>query len=163
MRTTDIAFAVALGFGATAFMDLWLLVLKRMGIPTGSFALVGRWVGHFRHGRFAHQAIGKAPEVPRELALGWLVHYATGLAYAAMLVAMTGAEWLRRPTLLPALAFGIATVLVPLLVMQPAMGAGVAASRTPTPVAHCLRSLANHAVFGMGLYLSATVVAWAVR
>ena len=30
-----------------------------------------------------------------------------------------------------------------------------AASKTPAPVRNCLRSLANHAVFGLGLYLAA--------
>jgi hypothetical protein len=56
--------------------------------------------------------------------------------------------------LLPALAVGVATVVVPLFVMQPAMGAGFAASRTPTPLKNCLRSLATHAVFGVGMYLA---------
>ena len=41
----------------------------------------------------------------------------------------------------------------------PAMGAGFAASRTPTPLKNCLRSLANHTVFGFGLYLSALAIA----
>ena len=48
---------------------------------------------------------------------------------------------------------------VPLFVMQPAMGSGFAASRTPTPLKNCLRSLANHTVFGLGQYLSALVIA----
>lgn len=163
MQTTDIATAVALGVGATAVMDAWLFMLKRLGVPTGSFALIGRWVGHFRHGRFTHPAIGKAEEVPRELAIGWLTHYATGIAYAVMLVAIVGMPWLESPTALPAVAFGIATVVAPLFVMQPAMGSGFAAAKTPTPVVNCMRSLANHTVFGLGLYLCATAFAWAWR
>jgi hypothetical protein len=39
------------------------------------------------------------------------------------------------------------------------MGAGVASSRTPTPMKNILRSLLNHAVFGLGLYLSALAIA----
>ena len=164
MRTVEMAATtVALGIGATAVMDLWLWMLKRIGVPTGSFALVGRWVGHFRHGQFTHKAIGKAQPIPGELALGWLTHYATGLAYAGLLVAIVGMPWLDRPTLLPAVIFGIATVLAPLFVMQPAMGAGFAASKTSTPAINCLRSLANHTVFGAGLFLSATAFAWVSR
>jgi hypothetical protein len=49
-------------------------------------------------------------------------------------------------------------VALPLFVMQPAMGAGVASSGTPTPLKNCLRSLANHTVFGLGLYVSAVVI-----
>lgn len=42
--------------------------------------------------------------------------------------------------------------------MQPAMGAGLASSRTPTPLKNCLRSLITHAVFGGGLYGAAVVL-----
>jgi len=39
------------------------------------------------------------------------------------------------------------------------MGSGFAASRTPNPLKNCLRSVANHTVFGLGLYASAVLVA----
>ena len=144
---------VLIGLGATAVMDGWLIVLKRMGVKTLDFALVGRWVGH--HGRVAHAAIAKARPVAGERLMGWSTHYAVGVGFAALLVAVTGVDWLDSPTLAPALAVGVATVAAPLFVMQPAMGAGFAASKTPTPFRNCLRSLANHAVFGLGLYLAA--------
>lgn len=147
------------GIGATAVMDAWLLLLSRLGVPTLSFALVGRWVGHMRRGRFAHAAIAKAPPVRHELGLGWLTHYVIGVAYAALVVAMSGAAWLEQPTLLPALAVGVATVAAPWFVMQPAMGSGFLASKTPSPLRNCLRNLANHAVFGAGLYLAAAALA----
>ncbi len=146
---------VLIGIGATAVMDAWLMLLKRMGVKTLDFALVGRWVGHLSHGQVAHAAIAKAPPVAGERLLGWITHYAVGVGFAALLVGLNGARWLDQPTLAPALAIGVATVSAPLFVMQPAMGAGFAASKTPTPVRNCLRSLANHAVFGLGLYLAA--------
>ena len=146
---------VLIGLGATAVMDGWLIVLKRMGVKTLDFALVGRWVGHLAHGRVAHAAIAKARPVAGERLMGWSTHAAVGVGFAALLVAVTGVDWLDSPTLAPALAVGVATVAAPLFVMQPAMGAGFAASKTPTPVRNCLRSLANHAVFGLGLYLAA--------
>jgi hypothetical protein len=40
-------------------------------------------------------------------------------------------------------------------VMQPAMGAGIAASRTPRPNLARLRSVVTHTVYGLGLYASA--------
>ncbi len=98
-----------------------------------------------------------------ELAWGWLTHYAVGAIFAGVLLSFQGAAWVHSPTLLPALAvgmgMGMGTVAAPLLVMQPAMGSGFAASRTPTPLKNCLRSLASHTVFGLGLYLSALVIA----
>lgn len=146
------------GIGATVVMDLWLLLLVRLGVPTTSFAMVGRWVGHFARGRFAHAAISKAASVPFELGLGWLTHYLIGIAYAALLVAARGPVWLEQPTLLPALALGVLTVAAPWFVMQPAMGSGVLASKTAAPLKNGLRNLANHAVFGTGLYLAAAAL-----
>lgn len=155
----DLASVVLIGIGATALMDAWLLAQARLGLPASSFALIGRWVGHWPRGRFAHAAIAKAAPIPAELALGWLTHYAVGIAYACVLVGVLGVGWVRQPTLLPALVFGVVTVAAPLLVMQPAMGAGFAASRTPTPLKNCLRSTVNHAVFGLGLYGAAAAIA----
>lgn len=153
----ELSRVVLIGAGATAVMDVWLLLLARCGVPTGSFALIGRWVGHMAQGRFVHAAIAKAPPVRTELALGWLTHYTVGIVYAGLLVGIAGVEWLQQPSLLPALALGVGTVVAPWFVMQPAMGAGFAASKTPTPLKNCLRSLANHAVFGIGLYLAASL------
>ena len=151
--------AMLIGIGATAVMDAWLLLLNHLGVPTLNFAFIGRWVGHLFRGQFAHAAIAKAVPIRGELAWGWLTHYAVGMAFATVLVGLQGADWVRSPTLLPALAVGVCTVAAPLLVMQPAMGSGFAASRTPTPLKNCLRSLANHTVFGFGLYLSALAIA----
>ena len=69
-----------------------------------------------------------------------------------------GAGWTSDSRVLPALLVGVATVVVPLFVMQPAMGAGIASSRTPTPVRNCARSVVNHTVFGFGLYQSAALL-----
>jgi hypothetical protein len=147
------------GIGATALMDLWLLLLSRLGVPTTSFAMVGRWVGHLARGRFAHAAIAKADPIPFELGLGWATHYAIGIAYAVLLVALQGAAWLAQPTFLPALVLGALTVAAPWFVMQPAMGAGFLALKTPTPLKNALRSLATHVVFGAGLYAAAIALA----
>ena len=154
---------IFIGIGATALMDLWLMFIRRLGLPTLNFAFIGRWVGHLLRGKLAHAAISKAEPIPGELALGWFTHYATGIAFAALLLAVQGASWALSPTLLPAVAVGVVTVLLPLCVMQPAMGAGFASSRTPAPLKNCLRSLANHTVFGLGLYLSAAFVAAIAR
>jgi hypothetical protein len=155
----DLATIALIGIGATAFLDLWFLVQQRLGARTMSFAYIGRWAGHLLRGRIAHAAIAQAPQIPGELDWGWLIHYGVGVAFAGVLVAIEGLGWAHSPSLLPAVAVGIGTVALPLFVMQPAMGAGVASSRTPTPAKNCVRSLANHTVFGLGLYFSAVVVA----
>ena len=161
--TETAARIILLGAGATAVMDLWLALLKRMGVQTLNFAFIGRWVGHVLRGRLAHPSIAKASPVPGELAWGWLTHYAVGIAFAGLLVAVQGLAWMQFPSILPAIAIGLCTVVFPLLVMQPAMGLGIAASRTSVPWRSCLRSMVNHAVFGLGLYLTAIAIEWISR
>lgn len=151
------------GIGATAVMDVWLLLLSRLGVPTTGFALIGRWVGHLFRGRLAHAAISKAAPVEFELGLGWLTHYLVGIAWAGLLVAVEGVAWLERPTCLPALIVGVATVAAPWFVLQPAMGAGFAAAKTPAPLMNRLRTAVNHAVFGVGMYLVAAGLIRAIQ
>ena len=160
---SDAAHILFMGIGATAIMDVWLLLLQRLGVPTLNFALIGRWAGHWRLGIWKHEAIAKAVPVRGELALGWFVHYASGITFAGLLAGIAGMDWVHNPTLLPALCVGIVTVAAPWLVMQPAMGAGIASSRTPAPAKNRLRSLANHSIFGLGLYLAAVFIAWISR
>jgi putative flippase GtrA len=159
----DLARVAFIGIGATAVMDLWLWLLKQLHVPTLDFALVGRWVGHLARGRWSHEAIAKAAPVRGELVLGWITHYASGVAFAALLVLLCGTDWARSPSLVPALLVGIGTVLVPLFVMQPAMGAGIASSKTPTPWRNRARSLLTHTVFGAGLYAAVVAIEWLSR
>lgn len=155
-----LAQAAIAGMGATLLMDLWLLLLKRAGVATLDFALLGRWVGHLLlHARLAHPSIRAAAPLAGETLLGWLTHYAVGIGFALPLLLLDGGGWLQQPRLLPALAWGLLTVAAPLLLMQPAMGAGIASRRTATPLRNCARSLLNHAVYGVGLYLSALALA----
>lgn len=151
---------VAVGVGATLAMDLWGLVLRRVYGVTGlDYRLVGRWLGHMPRGQFSHAGIGKSTPVAGEAAIGWAAHYAIGILFAAGLVAVFGAGWLRAPTILPALLTGLVTVAMPFLVMQPAFGMGVASSRMPDPTASRLRSLITHLVFGTGLFIAARLTA----
>lgn len=151
--------AALVGTGATAVMDLWGILRQRVfGIPNMNYGLVGRWLAWMPRGRFRHERIAATPAVQGEKAIGWSAHYATGIAFAAAFLGLCGLEWAQRPALAPALAFGIATVAAPFLLMQPGMGAGIAARRTPRPGAARLQSLVTHAVFGFGLYAAATLV-----
>lgn len=146
---------VALGVSATMAMDLWALLLKRFAIRSLDFALLGRWLGHLPQGRFVHESIAKAAPIKGERLFGWCAHYAIGISFGALTLATFGLEWARSPSLLPALFIGVVTVVAPLLVLQPALGAGIFSSKTPTPVFNSLKSLATHTIYGIGLYLGA--------
>jgi hypothetical protein len=150
---------VAIGVGATLVMDAWALLLRKLGVPSLSFAFLGRWLGHLPEKQWTHASIAKAAPVRGELVLGWCAHYGIGVTFAGVLFATFGSGWGRSPTLLPALAVGIATVVAPLFVLQPALGAGIASSKTATPVFNSAKSVVTHTVFGIGLYLAALVSA----
>ena len=147
---------VLAGISGTALTDAWAALRQRwFGIRAPDYGLVGRWLAHLARGRLRHDAITAAPAIRGESVIGWTAHYLIGVGFAALLPAVAGSHWFADPTLIPALLLGIVTVLAPFLLMQPGMGAGIAASRTPRPGAARLQSLVNHAVFGLGLFMGA--------
>jgi hypothetical protein len=150
--------SLLIGAGATVIMDLWAALLRRFGVPSLDFALLGRWLGHLPRGRWLHEGIAKSAPVRGERLFGWCAHYAIGVSFASLLLALFGLEWARSPSLGPALLVGLVTVLAPLFVLQPALGAGIASSRTPRPVFNTLKSVVTHVVFGFGLFLAARAV-----
>lgn len=151
--------AVLIGAGATLCMDGWAALLRRFGIPSLDFALLGRWIGHLPRRRFIHESITKATPIRRERLLGWSAHYAIGIGFSTLLLATFGLDWARSPTLFPALSIGVLTVAAPLFILQPALGAGIASSKTPRPIFNSAKSLVTHLVFGVGLFLSARLMA----
>jgi hypothetical protein len=154
---------IAMGVAGSVLMDVWSAVLRRrFGIPTLDYRLLGRWIGHFPKGRFVHERIAASEPIAGELALGWLAHYAIGVTFALVLLAIWGRAWLDAPTIWPALAVGLGTIVAPWFVMQPGMGAGLAGSKSPDPTATRLRNLGTHAVYGIGLYVAAVALSvWA--
>lgn len=147
------------GVGATLCMDLWALLLKRrFGIPSLDYALVGRWFLGMFDGRWFHATIVTAP--PRrgennrlDIALrrrhrvclypdrfgGHQVVYGAGAAHRTV----------ER----------LAELAAPFLVMQPALGFGVAAAKTAYPRKARLLSLLTHTVYGLGLLIAARLLA----
>jgi hypothetical protein len=155
---------VVVGVGATLVQDLWNLFLKRaFGIPSLDLCLLGRWLGHMPAGTFTHASIAAAPPKPRECAVGAVAHYAIGVAFALLLVLVTSGAWLLRPTPLPTLLVAVVTLVFPFFVMQPALGLGVASSRTPHPARARLKSVMSHVAYGLGLYLCALPVSLVLR
>lgn len=159
-RTVEFVVRAALiGAGATLVMDAWGFLLKRLGIPSLNFALLGRWIGHLPERRWIHESIAGAAPIRGERLIGWCAHYSIGMAFSALLLSIFGLGWARSPSLLPPLAIGVVTVVAPLFVLQPALGAGIASSRTPRPFFNSAKSLVTHTVFGFGLYLAALATA----
>jgi uncharacterized membrane protein YagU involved in acid resistance len=155
---------IAIGIGATAIIDLWNLFLKHIfSIPLFNYCLLGRWLRHIPGGIFTHTSISAAPQKSFECTVGWIAHYIIGVVFALVFVVFTSGDWIARPTLLPALFYGMGTVVFPFFIMQPSFGLGMAASKTPKPTQARLKSLVTHAVFGVGLYVCAVGVSYVLH
>lgn len=87
---------LAIGAGATMLMDAWAALLRRFGVASLDFALLGRWIGHLREGVWFHDRIASAAPIEGERALGWLAHYSIGIAFAGVLVGTFGLRWRAR-------------------------------------------------------------------
>ena len=106
--------------------------------------------------RFVHENIADAMPVRGELAIGWLAHYLVGIVYGLLVVAIWSFQGVTYPTLgAPFLIGLVLATCAAWFVMQPGMGLGVAARKTPDPLRVRLRTIVNHVVFSFGLYVSA--------
>jgi hypothetical protein len=153
------AAAFTIGVGATLLVDIWNALLKRaFGIRSLDFCLLGRWIRHMPNGTFRHVSITDAPQKSFECAIGLIAHYTIGVVLTLVFVAFASGDWLARPLLLPALLYGIGTVVFPFCIMQPSFGLGIASSKTSNPTQARLKSFMTHTVFGVGVWACAHCV-----
>lgn len=146
---------LVMGITATIAIDLWATFANRMlGWPRTNWAMVGRWIGHMRDGQFTHNSIGSSPPIVHESILGWVFHYVVGCIYAALYLTYANIVQMGQPTLVSAVLFGLATILSPWLLMQPALGLGFCASKAPRPILVRMQNLIIHTIFGFALYCS---------
>lgn len=147
--------ALVTGAVATAIFDIWAQLLWRLwGIRPPVWARLGRLILQGRDAVRRHD--GTAPAFSRaEQALGSIVHYVTGVAFALALLWVAGAQWAREPSLPPALVAGVLTLAPAWFVMLPALGLGIAGQRLPHPARFRLVNAVSHLVLGVGFYVGA--------
>ena len=97
---------------------------------------------------------GSTPCSAPELSVGRAARYLLGIVFVWAFVTAAGDSWRKHPTLAEPIIFGLLTLAMPFLVLQPAMGAGVAARKTPRPWISRGRSAAAHLAFGVGFSLA---------
>ena len=149
---------VVMGLVATAMMDAWAVLLRRSaGVPMPNWAMVGRWAAHLARGRVFHDDIGQATSVEGEHAIGWVFHYAVGVIYGVVLAFLMGPAWLAAPTFAPAWGFSMLMLGFGWFLLQPGLGLGWAAAKTPNPAKARVLGLVAHTVFGAGLWLGALI------
>lgn len=157
---TVIFFKTAItGIGATLVMDLWSLLQKYLlNVAPLNYALVGRWVLWLPRGKYGHDTIVATPRIRGERFIGWVFHYLTGVIFAFVPLMLNATVWLSEPSLKLGLLAGLSTLFAPFMILQPALGFGLAASRTPRPWLARLLSLLTHLAYGAGLYIAALLM-----
>jgi hypothetical protein len=143
--TMDVAMVAASSLGGSAFTS------KRTDLD-----VIGRWAHGLLRGRWRRDDISSEPARRGEVGLGLLAHYGTGivLTQAFLLLPRRGNG---RPSFPAGMAFGIATAVLPLLVMFPSMGYGWFALRSGEAARINRIMLLGHTAFGAGIGL------WAPR
>ena len=158
MSTGFVFQAVVSGVFATVVLDLFQRLLFAVaGIPPANWAMVGRWFAHIPRGRLFHDDIAQAEPVQGELRLGWIMHYLVGIAYGFVYLGLIVLILERAPSFLNGLVFGVVSVVIPWFLMQPGLGAGVMARKTPKPIVPVSVALANHTVYGIALFAGAVL------
>ncbi len=158
MNSNMILRIVVIGIGATLIVDFWGFIQSLFKIKSLDYRYVGRWIANFSKGKFYHKNIMKTLPVRSELLIGWTAHYLIGITFSFLLILVYGKEWLEKPLYYPAVFIGIITVIAPFIIMQPALGFGIASSKLPEPNLRRFKSLLTHLIFGIGLYLSAILL-----
>jgi hypothetical protein len=115
-------------------------------------AMIGRWAGGLAHGRWRHDDIAAEPPMRGELCAGFATHYLTGVVLTRLYVAALRRGGL-KPDPLKAAAFGLATSVLPLLVLYPSMGYGCCGRRADDSRRLLRVMLLGHFAFGAGIGL----------
>ena len=146
---------LAAATAADAGRTLYQLVT---GFPPVNWSVSGRWFLMLLTGQPYVPNIGAAPALSHEFLAGHIAYYTISMLFAAVYLFALSQILKRRPSVRNGLLFGWITMIFPLFVQMPAMGMGVFASNTATPILIVLRTLVHHSSFGLGLALGALLV-----
>ena len=162
------ALPVGVGAGvlATVTMDAAMVVaawLAPEAFATDKIGLevIGRWARGVSRGHLRSADIGEEPVVRGEVALGLATHYLTGIMLTELYLAAT-----RRG--LPsgaasAGAYGVATALLPLVILYPSLGYGCCGRKVADRRRLVCAMLLGHAAFGAGIGLWTALLRRRVR
>lgn len=119
-------------------------------------SVIGRWGGGLLRGRWRHVDASREEPGALDLPLGIMTHYVTGIALTEAFVLVP-----RRPpgpTLLAAVAYGIATSVFPLFVLFPSLGYGPLGLHSGEAARLARIMLVGHTAFGAGIGLGTALL-----
>jgi hypothetical protein len=105
------------------------------------------------HGHFVHENITASNPIRNEALAGAISHYFTGGSVALLYPAYFLVFNLPLPEnhLIPGLVFGLATVLLPWLVLYPGFGYGFFGVRAPLNSRPLIAPAIEHMLYGLGM------------
>ena len=145
------------GVVATVTMDVGMVLAARLApavLASDKIGpeMIGRWAAGLARGKWWHEDISAEQPVRGEVWLGFAAHYFTGIV-------LTGSTSRPRaavpvgPGVPGAVAYGVATSVLPLLLMYPSMGYGCCGRRSGDARSLVWTMLAGHVGFGVGIGL----------
>jgi hypothetical protein len=147
----------AVGVAATVTMDVAMVAAAKLA--PGAFAsekntpeAIGRWAAGLCRGRWRSQDVSAETPVRGEAGIGLAAHYLTGVVLTEVYLTAVRRGG-RRPGVAGATAYGIATAVLPLLLMYPSMGYGCCGRRSGDARRLVASMLVGHAAFGAGIGL----------
>lgn len=143
------------GIVGALLMDITETLAARAGITSGvNVALVGRWFLGLLRGRFVYREIAAVGPLRHEVAAGWVFHLFVGGGGVALMYPLffrALAHPLGERHLLAGLLFGLATSVLPWLILLPAFGWGWFGTRGPRGANALLASPLSHVPYGLGV------------
>lgn len=146
--------SILIGLFSTVFMDVITWILEKLfKIKPLNYALIGRWFLYWKEKKFTHKTIVHSSPRLGESKWGWGIHYLTGIIWVIFYLILNEV-YLFNSSFISILIFSLCTTLVPFIIIQPALGFGFFAKKTPNQLISIRNSLLAHIAFGSGIYLS---------
>lgn len=150
-------FAFLGGVVGAVLMDITDIYAHKFGISSGvTVAQIGRWVLCMGDGVLVHEDIRNTRSRKNEIKTGWVFHFVVGGGLVGLcypLIFMLTSISMPQNHLLTGLLFGLATSLLPWLILLPSFGWGWFGLRAPKGANPLLASTISHAAYGIGLGL----------
>ena len=148
----DILSILVAGIFSCIILDILGYLMKKMGIPEPSWAIVGRWTYYMiKYAAFYNPTISEKPELKYEVLLGWVFHYFISVCWAVIYYISFIYVGIKM-SYFSGVIFGAITTLAPLLIFLPFTGQGIFAKNTDKPIKTSFIFLIRHSIYGVAMY-----------
>ena len=148
----DILSILVAGIFSCIILDILGYLLKKIGFPEPSWAIVGRWTYYMlKKGIFFNPTINEKLEFKHEVLLGWVFHYFISICWAVIFYISFIYIGIKM-SYFSGFIFGAMTTLAPLLVFLPFTGQGIFAKNTEKPIETSCIFFIRHSIYGIAMY-----------